>query len=166
MNTLTIYSVDVTAKKAFVDRFYRNNIPSTLRFYVPAVSAKDAAFCISEMMDDGELLSGSLTNIKKWYCKPHSTQCSAYKYIDLDEASEAGYLEHCFINEFSGYDSDRCVLHIHPARSAAAYAELIEKYYSRQYSYWRWNRIGFIALNLLNREKKTPRKLARTGNFC
>lgn len=140
MNTVTIYSVDVTAKKDFVDRFYRNNIPATLRFYVPAASAKDAAFCVREMMIDGELLSGSLTNIRKWYCTPHSTQCSEYKNIDADEvADEFCNIEYNFINEMSGCDIDRHVLHLHPASSPESYANLIRKYVSDN-SFWRTKR--------------------------
>lgn len=140
MNTINIYTVDVTAKKAYADRFYYRGYPTTLRFYVPAVSAKDAASCIREMMTDGELLSTSHTNISKWYIKPFSTRCSAYTTLDIEDIEDPGYLECRLSNEFTGFDMFSSILEIHPARTPEAYASFIRKYAAKVHSYWQLKR--------------------------
>lgn len=140
MNTINIYSVDVTVKKAYADRFYYRGYPTTLRFYVPAVSARDAASCIREMMNDGELLSSSLTNISKWYAKPYSNRCSVYTTIDIEDIKDPGYLECRLSNAFTGFDMFSGILEIHPASTPEAYAPFIREFAAKGHLYWELKR--------------------------
>lgn len=139
MNTLNIYSVDVTAKKPVINRVIRSNAPTTLRFYVPAVSAKDAAWIIREMMQDGELLDRNLSDISKWYCKPYSTQCSLFSFVGDGTDAEILFDDNVirgYCNTFCGVSS---VLHVFPARTARNFGSLVEDYFSRcnSYSYFK-----------------------------
>lgn len=138
MNTLNIYSVDVTAKKPVINRVIRSNAPTTLRFYVPAVSAKDAARCIREMMQDGELLDRNLDDISRWYSKPYSTQCSLYAFVG--DGSDAGDV-FSYNSAHGRCNCERCcgqssTLHIYPCHSASGFSKLVEDYYSNSFSYW------------------------------